>query len=105
MQRTDLEGRRIPIIRRPIPRRWYFGRTAMGPMPSTSYSFPSSALMTDVASTMFPDDAAAVDGDCIQLRDEGRTDAHDMEQVMFIAAGDEIVPERFSRDMFRFGMV
>ena len=77
----------------------------MGPMPSTSYSFPSSALMTDVASTMFPDDAAAVDGDCIQLRDEGRTDAHDMEQVMFIAAGDVIVPERFSRDMFRFGMV
>ena len=55
--------------------------------------------------TMFPDDAAAVDGDCIQLRDEGRTDAHDMEQVMFMAAGDEIVPERFSRDMFRFGMV
>ena len=54
---------------------------------------------------MFPDDAAAVDGDCIQRRDEGRTDAHDMEQVMFIAAGDEIVPERFSRDMFRFGMV
>lgn len=33
------------------------------------------------------------------------TDAHDMEQVMFIAAGDEIVSERFSRDMFRFGMV
>ena len=77
--------------------------------------------MTDVASTMFPtmrlawggacccmnipDDAAAVDGDCILLRDEGRTDAHDMEQVMFIAAGDEIVSERFSRDMFRFGMV
>ena len=54
---------------------------------------------------MCPDDAAAVDGDCILLRDEGRTDAHDMEQVMFIAAGDEIVSERFSRDMFRFGMV
>ena len=28
-----------------------------------------------------------------------------MEQVMIIAAGDEIVSERFSRDMFRFGMV
>lgn len=61
--------------------------------------------MTDVASTMFPDDAAAVDGDCIQLRDEGKIAAHDMEQVMFIADGDELVPERFSRDMFRFGMV
>ena len=52
-----------------------------------------------------PDDAAVVDGDCILLRDEGRTDAHDMEQVMFMAAGDEIVSERFSRDMFRFSMV
>ena len=51
------------------------------------------------------DDVAAVDGDYIQLRDEGGAAAHDMEQVMFIAAGDEIVPERFSRDMFRFGMV
>ena len=33
-------------------------------------------------STMFPDDAAAVDGDYIQLRDEGKIAAHDMEQVM-----------------------
>ena len=61
-------------------------------------------------SIVCPDDGRCINDvsrrcGCLQLRDEGRTDAHDMEQVMFIAAGDEIVPERFSRDMFRFGMV
>jgi len=52
-----------------------------------------------------PDNAAAVDGDHIQFRDEGGAAAHDMEQVMLIAAGGIMVPERFPRDMFRFGIV
>ena len=52
-----------------------------------------------------PDNAAAMDGDHIQFRDEGGAAAHDMEQVMLIAAGGIMVPERFPCDVLRFGMV